>query len=313
MRKLVVVTPVFNEIETILQFWKRLRPQLTADESENWLVRAVLVDDGSIDGSIDLLKASIPASDWKFLTVIRLSRNFGHQQAVWAGIQSTAPDECILVMDSDLQDPPEMIEKFLESLESGDVVIAKRRSRQDSLLKKATAKIYYKFVSTLSGGIVREDVGDFWALSERAGQALKGYSEGLLFFRGLIMELGYRRIELVYDRDARFAGVTKYSLLKMIQLAIAGVTGFSIKPLVYIVYVAILSGVLASIAAMFLVVSKLIGAGEFSPGIVFVGVSVLVGLTTMHLSIGVIGLYVARVAIETKKRPHFFIDSVSRE
>lgn len=308
-RLLEIIVPVFNESQTINEFFRRFKNTVDKSEFFNWKISLTLINDGSSDSTAEELKKITKQKSNFGITVLTLSRNFGHQQAVWAGIEHSHQDACILVMDADLQDPPEMIGDFLQGLENFDVVIAQRISRNDSFTKKLFASIFYGILGRLSGGVVRANVGDFWALSERAKNNLLRYNEELKFLRGLVSDLGYPVKVIQYNRDARYAGETHYTFFKMIQLAIAGVTGFTIKPLVYTVYIAIsISGLLLP-AAFFLVWSRLIGESAISPGLTFVGVVVIISISLQFVVMSVLALYVARIAIEVKKRPVYILDN----
>lgn len=312
-RELSIVVPVYNENETIQEFFRRTKNAIDNLNCPNWSVSLILVNDGSNDSTAEQLEELIRETNSFSTTVVTLSRNFGHQQAVWAGIENSDQGSCILVMDADLQDPPEMLGDFLRGLEEYDVIIARRKSRDDSLSKRFFAQIFYKIAEKLSGGTVRANVGDFWALSERAKSALLEYREELKFLRGLISELGFPVKVLQYDRDARYAGKTKYSLLKMIQLAIAGVTGFTIQPLIYTVYVAIVVSLLLFPAAIFLAWSRFIGESVISPGLTFVGIVVIISIGLQFAVLSVLALYIARIAIEVKKRPVYILDNIIKK
>lgn len=308
-RLLEVVVPVFNENETLVEFFRRFNNEICKLDIPTWKISLIFVNDGSTDSTSDILNKLLERKYIFDLTVLNLSRNFGHQQAVWAGIENTSAKSCVLVMDADLQDPPEKIREFLLALEEFDVVMARRISRNDSVFKKMFASIFYGLLSKLSGGSVRANVGDFWALSERAKNHLLRYNEELKFLRGLVSDLGFPVKVIDYSRDARYAGRTKYSLFKMVQLAIAGVTGFTIKPLIYTVYVAIFLSFLLIPAAVFLVWNRVIGDNVISPGLTFVGVVVIISIGLQFIVLSVLALYLARVALEVKKRPIYILES----
>ena len=312
-RELSIVVPVYNENETIQEFFRRTKNAIDNLNFPNWSISLILVNDGSNDSTAERLKELIRDMNNFSTAVVTLSRNFGHQQAVWAGIENSDQGSCILVMDADLQDPPEMIGDFLQGLEECDVIIAHRKSRADSFSKKFFAHIFYGISGKLSDGRERGNIGDFWALSERARSALLEYREELKFLRGLVSELGFPVKVLQYDRDARYAGKTKYSLLKMIQLAIAGVTGFTIQPLIYTVYVAIIVALLLFPAAIFLAWSRFVGESVISPGLTFVGIVVIISIGLQFVVLSVLALYIARIAIEVKNRPVYILDSIVKK
>jgi len=309
-RLLEIVVPVFNEHETIIEFLRRITCTITDLQPPNWKISLILVNDGSSDSTAEKLEKYTEQKNIFDVTILTLSRNFGHQQAVWAGIEHTSEQSCVMVMDADLQDPPEMIISFLNGLDDFDVVVAQRTSREDTFVKKFSASIFYGILGKLSGGAVRANVGDFWALSERAKNNLLKYGEELKFLRGLVSDLGYPVKIIEYKRDARYAGETHYTFFKMVQLAIAGVTGFTIKPLVYTVYIAISISSLLFPAALFLAWSRLVGQSVISPGLTFVGVVVILSISLQFVVLSVIALYVARIAIEVKKRPVYILENV---
>lgn len=311
-RKLNIVVPVFNEAATLDEFYRRIQEAINDLNAPNWSVTLTFVNDGSTDASEHILEGIVSNCTDFNITVIKLSRNFGHQQAVWAGIEKSEKFSCVLVMDSDLQDPPEMIKDFIAELEESDVVIAQRRRRADSHAKKLFANIFYKIIGILSDDAVRANVGDFWALSERAKDSLLSYNEELKFLRGLVSQLGFRTKVLSYDRDQRYAGKTHYTIFKMIQLAIAGITGFTIKPLIYTIYVAVVVSLMLMPAALFLAWTRLSGDSVISPGLTFVGIVIIIAIGLQFIVLAVIALYIARIAIEVKKRPVYILDTVSK-
>ena len=309
-RLLNIVVPVFNEGDSISEFFRRTESAIEDLNFPNWSVALIFVNDGSTDSSLVQLKEII-SKHLKFKTsIINLSRNFGHQQAVWAGIENSETIACILVMDADLQDPPEMITNFLAGLEEHDVVLARRTTRSDSSAKKYFAKFFYTLLENLSGGTMRPNIGDFWALSERAKLTLLKHGEELKYLRGLVSELGFSRKIIEYNRDSRYAGQTHYSVFKMVQLAIAGITGFTIKPLIYTVYVAIGVSLLLIPAAIFLAWSRLAGESIISPGLTYVGITLILSISLLFVVLSILALYIARIAIEVKKRPVYILDSV---
>lgn len=308
-RELSIVIPIYNESETVDEFYARLVKVLKSQKSTNWNFSLIFVNDGSTDDTLLKLRG-LQLADRKIpFKIINLSRNFGHQQAVWAGIENSTEKSCVLVMDSDLQDPPEVIPEFIKGLEKHEVVIGKRISRKDRFWKKTLANIFYSILGNLSEGLVQSNVGDFWALSERAKLVLLTYPEELKFLRGLISHIGFSSIIVPYNRDGRFAGKTHYSVFKMVQLAIAGITGFSIKPLVYTVYVAMAFSFVLTLSALFLVYTRIRDSSPISPGLTFVGVVIIVSISLLFNVLAVLSLYIARIAIEIKRRPVYILNS----
>jgi dolichol-phosphate mannosyltransferase len=310
VRKLDIVVPVFNESQTIEEYFRRFSKSVRDLNKPNWKVTLIFVNDGSKDSTAEILERITQSKNRFDVKVLTLSRNFGHQQAVWAGVEHSSRDSCVMVMDADLQDPPEMISNFISGLEECDVVMARRATRNDSAVKKTSASLFYRILGKLSGGAVRSNIGDFWALSERAKVNFLLYKEELKFLRGIVSDLGYQVKIIDYNRDARYAGTTHYTILKMIQLAIAGVTGFTIKPLIYTVYIAIIFSALLLPAAIFLTWNRIFGTSEISPGLTFVGVVVIISISLQFIVMSVLALYVARIAIETKKRPVYILENI---
>lgn len=309
-RILCVVVPVYNESETINEFHNRLFRALIKLRISEWDFQIIFVNDGSSDDTMEKLLMIQEMGSSIETSIISLSRNFGHQEAVWAGIENSPRHSCVLVMDADLQDPPELIEEFIVGLENNDIVMGKRRSRKDSFGKKLFARLFYFILGNLSDGVVMADVGDFWALSERAKKTLLRYPEELKFLRGLITVIGFPTKVIFYDRDVRFAGKTHYSIIRMIKLAIAGMTGFTIKPLIYTVYAAIGVSAVLFPTVLFLAYSRITGTSQISPGLTFVGIVVIMSIALLFIVQSVIALYVARIAIEVKRRPVYVLDTV---
>lgn len=302
MRKIDIIVPVFNEEDGLSDFFLRLKPVVEKLTSEGWSVECIFVDDGSTDGSYRLLESLAHTS--QYIRTIRTARNYGHQAAIWAGITNCREDSCLLAIDSDLQDPPELIPDLLEKLAFADVVLARRKSRVDNFWKTLTADIFYRVIESLTEGLLRRQIGDFWALGEKAAQQLRSnYHERHIFLRGMIQDLGLRVAVVDYVRDPRARGVTKYSIARMLNLAVAGIAGFTIKPLVYISYLAIISAGVSTAAILFFLLGKVLGFVEFAPG-VGLGFSIVLGLTAAtHMALAVISIYLAKISVEVIRRP----------
>jgi len=308
MRYLEIIVPVYNEEDSIEEFYRRLENVLKSINTDEWKISVTFVNDGSTDETSVRLSSIVRPGKGLDFTILKLSRNFGHQQAVWAGIENSPRESSVLVIDSDLQDPPELIPSFLEAFNSADIVVAQRTSRDDSALKRLFATFFYRIMTNLSSGAVKANVGDFWAISGRAKAALLSHREELKFLRGLVIGLGFPISFIQYDRDARYAGKTHYSVFKMIQLAIAGLTGFSIKPLIFTVYIAISMSVLLFPAAVFLGWSRVNGQAAISPGLTYVGIVTIISISLLFVVLAVLALYIARIAIEVKRRPVYILD-----
>lgn len=298
-----VVAPVFNERDSIGAFIDTALKEMRATDREFELL---LVDDGSHDGSPEVIKQLMIGNSE--IRLISFSRNFGHQAAITAGVFS-ARGEAVIVMDSDLQDPPSLIPEMLEKWQSGaDVVYAVRRQRRgDSLFKRATASIYYKTLRSLSDTDIPADTGDFRLMTRRVVESLRDMPERDRFMRGMVSWVGFEQAPVYFDRDPRLAGESKYPLSKMVRLGLAGVIGFSDKPL----YLAITSGFvvlgLAVLGLSYIIFSLIFGWGEVVRGWSSVVVSVMFFSAVQLIFMGVIGLYVSRIFVEAKQRPLYII------
>jgi glycosyltransferase involved in cell wall biosynthesis len=297
-----IVIPVYNEEESIAELITRLRAVMDLLDGP---VEVLLVDDGSRDASYQLMEAASD-QDPRF-KVLQLSRNFGHQVAITAGLD-VAAGQAVVVMDADLQDPPEVIPKLVEQWHAGyDIVYAVRERREgETFLKKATARIYYNVLQRLAEVDQQVDVGDFRLTDRKALDAFLRMREKNRYVRGMFSWIGFRQISVPYCRAARAAGHTKYRLRKMIRLASDGILGFSTVPLRLVV----LAGLLIAIAAVgygaVAIALKLAGL-PYVPGYA----SLLVTITFLSgiqlVVIGIVGQYLARVYDEVRDRPLYLV------
>ena len=302
-----IVAPVFNEKDSIGTFIETTLREMRAIP---WNFELLLVDDGSHDGSADAIEQW--RSSHPEVRLIRFSRNFGHQAAITAGVFSARGD-AVIVMDSDLQDPPSLIPEMLASWQAGaDVVYAVRRQRKgDSFFKRVSASLYYKTLRSLSDTDIPADTGDFRLMSRRVVEALRDMPERDRFMRGMVSWVGFVQVPVYFDRDPRLAGESKYPLAKMIRLGLAGVIGFSDKPL----YLAITSGFvvlgLAVLGLLYIILSLIFNWGDVVRGWSSVVVSVMFFSAVQLIFMGVIGLYVSRIFVEAKQRPLYIIEKDS--
>ena len=302
---LSVVIPVFNEEETIPELDRRLRGFL-ADLGVTWEV--VFVDDGSRDASAKLLQAL--AEQEPRYKLISFSRNFGHQIAITAGMDR-AEGEAVVVMDADLQDPPEVVRAMLEKWRaSADVVYAIRERRLgETWFKRITAAVFYRLFRAMLGFEVALDAGDFRLMSRQVVLTLRSLRERHRFIRGLVGWVGFRQAHVSYTRQERFAGVTKYPLKKMLGFAFDGITSFSTLPLRMATWL----GALAALSAMGLGVwafwVKIQGTSAV-PGWTTIMILVALGSSMQLLVIGILGAYVGRIYEEVQRRPLY---AVARE
>jgi glycosyltransferase involved in cell wall biosynthesis len=297
---LSVVVPVFNEAGTLPELHRRLAAVLADTASE-----IVMVDDGSRDGSWEIMR-ELSAAD-PGLRLLRLSRNFGHQAAITAGLDAARGD-AVVVMDGDLQDPPELIPDLLARWRDGyDVVYAVRAERTgESRVRLLSISVFYKLLRRIAGNEIPANVGDFRLMSRRVVDALKEMPERARFLRGMTSWVGFRQVGVEYKRDARFAGESKYPPRKLLRLALDGITSFSTFP---IKLVAWLGFVLVAFCLITLgwALYERIFSDTVPQGWTSLLVVVLLLGGVQLLSLGIIGQYVARIFDEAKQRPLYFV------
>lgn len=300
---LSVVVPVRNEEAVLAEFHRRL---VAAIEDTPGGFEVIYVDDGSTDGT-PLILRQLRAQDARIGT-LRLSRNFGKELAMSAGLRESLGAATVII-DADLQDPPELIPAMLDEWRRGaDVVNMRRRHRAgESWLKRATAYGFYRVMNRLSDVPIPVDTGDFRLLSRRALDALNSLPERNRVMKGLFAWIGFRQRSIDYDRDARVAGSSKWRYWKLWNLALEGITGFSIAPLKVATYVGFLTALSAFVYAAFVFVKTLL-LGDPVPGFptLVVLISFLGGLQLM--AIGVLGEYVGRLFVEAKNRPLYLVE-----
>jgi glycosyltransferase involved in cell wall biosynthesis len=299
---LSLVIPIYNEEPVIPELERRLGTVLAGLGAvvDSWEV--VLIDDGSADRSFELLSAM--ADKEPRFKVISLARNFGHQMAITAGIDR-AEGDAVVVMDADLQDPPEVIASMIEKWREGwDVVYGVRKSRKgETVFKRATAAVFYRLFRAMLGGLsVPLDAGDFRLMSRSAVLALRALRERHRFVRGMVSWIGFRQTAVYYDRDVRFAGTTKYPFRKMLRFAIDGMTSFSIIPLRVATWLGIIAGIAAIGIGGWALYVKLFLSGVVT-GWTTIMILVAFGSSAQLLMIGILGEYVGRIYEEVKRRP----------
>jgi len=303
MADISVVIPVFNEENNIQELYLRLIKVLNS-LSDNYEI--IFVDDGSIDNSFKIIK-NLSLSDDK-VKYIQLSRNFGHQIAVTAGLDNTSGDK-VVIIDADLQDPPEVIIELYEKLlDDYDVVYAKRKERKgDSFFKKITAKIFYRILSKITSIDIPIDTGDFRIMNKKVVEVLKNMPEQNKFIRGQISWAGFRQTHINYVRVERFAGETGYNYSKMIRFAKDGITAFSDFPLKMVTLMGFLVAIIAFGVMIYALYSKYILGGAV-PGWASLMISMLFLGGVQLIGIGIIGEYIGRIASNVKNRPLYVVN-----
>jgi dolichol-phosphate mannosyltransferase len=309
-RRLVTyVLPVHDEEETLQAFHDTLVN--ATDKRPDLDVEFVYVDDGSRDGSLETL-LGLRAGDDR-VTVLSLSRNFGHQIAVTAGLDAAAHADAVVVMDTDLQDPPEVSLELIEAWESGvDVAYAQRRTRRDAPLKRGTAYAFYWLLSRLASVDIPRNVGDFRLMDRRVVAEVVRYREHDRFLRGIVAHVGFRQEAVPFDREPRHAGSSSYPWRTMLKLAADGILGFSTFPLRLISRLGVLISGLSALGAAFVLYVRLFRPEQAVPGWAFITVGMFLLGGIQLLMMGVIGSYLGRVYVETQDRPLYSLALTSR-
>lgn len=304
-KKLIsILIPAYNEEEVLGLLFARLKE--LADNQPDYNFEFFFVNDGSRDRTYEIIRNH--AEKDTRVGYLNLSRNFGKEIAMVAGFDAVRGDAMVII-DADLQDPPELIPQMIEYWEQGyDDVFAKRRSRAgESLLKKKTSAWYYKILQNSTRIPIQVDTGDFRLLDRRCIEALKQFRESERYTKGMFSWIGYRKKEILYDRDPRAAGETKWNYTKLVNLAIDGITSFTTAPLRISTYVGALVSLVAFVYIVYLLVRPLFGVPTGDGYSSIMAVILFLGGVQL-LSLGVIGEYIARIFNETKHRPLYFVE-----
>jgi polyisoprenyl-phosphate glycosyltransferase len=299
-----VVIPVYNERENIAALIARVQPVI--ERATDGAFEVLFVDDGSRDGSSELLDEA-SARDQRY-KVLHLSRNFGHQAALQAGLDA-ASGRAVALLDADLQDPPELLSQFIDKWREGyEVVYAVRRRRKESLWKRAAYNTFYRTLRFIAEIDTPLDAGDFCLLDERVVQTLVELRERNRFLRGLRSWVGFKQTEIEYERQARHAGTPKYTLRQLARLALSGYIGFSSLPLRLAAWLGLLSAAAGFIMTIWVVLEKL--RGVVAPQGWASTIAVILFISGVQLIIlGVIGEYLGRVYDEVRRRPLYIVSS----
>ena len=305
MKKISLVIPMYYEEQVAEECYKRVSNVLK--ELKDYEYEIIFVNDGSKDKTLEILE-NIAEKD-KNVKVISFSRNFGHQAAVTAGLKYVTGD-AIVIMDADLQDPPELIPDMLKYWEDGyEVIYGKRKTREgESAFKLLTAKAFYSTLNKLSDVEIPKDTGDFRLVDKKVVDVINSLPEHNKFLRGLFSWVGFKQYAYEYERKERFAGKTKYPLKKMLKLAQDGILSFSTKPLKIVGGFGILSVIISICILIYSILSFAFKWNNLTPGwtslmctMTFLGGVILI-------SLWMIGEYIARIYDETKQRPQYIVD-----
>jgi len=303
-----VIGPVYNEAEVLPEFWRRL--EAVMQDCSDYRFHAVFVDDGSRDTSFAILQ-QIAAQDER-LSAIRFSRNFGKEAAMTAGIDYADADWTVII-DADLQDPPELIPQMLRRAGEGyDVVLAHRTSRHgESWHKQFFSHLFYRLMGVLNPGFhLPTDTGDYRVMSRRAIAALARLRESNRFMKGIFAWIGFPTSEVAYERDPRYSGTSKFDFLKLLNHAIDGITSFSTMPLRIATYLGLVVSLLAFTYGIAIVIRTAL-YGDPVAGFPTLIASILFLGGVQLLCIGIIGEYVGRIYGEAKQRPLYLVEGVT--
>lgn len=305
MKKISIVIPMYYEELVAEECYKRVNNVLTnLHEYEHEIV---FINDGSKDKTLEILER-IAEKDSN-VRVISFSRNFGHQAAVIAGLKCTSGD-AVVIIDADMQDPPELIPEMVKLWEQGnEVVYGKRKTRDgESAFKLITAKMFYKTLNALSDVDIPKDTGDFRLVDKKVVDTMNSLPEHNKFLRGLWSWLGYKQYAFEYERKERFAGETKYPLKKMLKLASDGIISFSSKPIKMVGVLGIISIIISFIILIYALISYACKLNNLSAGWTSLMCAITFFAGVQLLSLWIISEYIGRIYDETKGRPQYIID-----
>lgn len=304
-KKLVtILVPAYNEQEVLHMLYERL--QKIIDTNKKYDFEILLINDGSKDKTL-LIMEDLRKKD-KRVCYLNLSRNYGKETAMIAGLDYSKGD-AVIIIDADLQDPPELIPEMLKYWEEGyDDVYAKRKSRKgETWLKKFTSKMYYKTLQSVTRIEIQKDTGDFRLLDRRCVEALKSIRESQRYTKGLFSWIGFNKKEILYDRDPRAAGNTKWNYKKLIDLSIDGLTSFTTAPLRWSAIIGLFVSAIGFLYMIYIIIKTII-LGIDVPGYASTMVVILFLGGLQLIVLGVIGEYLGRAFYETKGRPLYFVE-----
>ena len=304
MKTISILIPAYNEEPVLDKLAKRLGK--LADDNTDYEFEFLFVNDGSKDKTLDLIKQY--AEKDPRVSFVNLSRNFGKEIGMIAGLDHVTGDATV-VIDADLQDPPELIPEMIRLWEEGyDDVYAKRKSRDgESFLKKFSSKMYYRILQSLTRIEIQKDTGDFRLLDRRVVEALKQFRESQRNTKAMFSWVGFHKKEILYDRDARAAGETTFNYLKLAELAIDGITSFTTSPLRISTYIGVFVSIFTFIYLVILVIRTFFFGADLAGYPSTMAVILFLGGVQL-LSLGIIGEYVGRIFNETKQRPLYLIE-----
>ena len=305
MKKISIVVPMYNEEEMAVICYERISKVLK--ELDNYESEIIIVNDGSKDKTLQIIE-ELAKKDSK-VKVISFSRNFGHQAAVTAGLKETKGD-AIVIIDADMQDPPELIKDMISLWEQGnDVIYAVREKRKgESMFKLLSAKMFYKILYNMSDVKIPKDTGDFRLADRKVVDVINALPEHNKYLRGLFSWTGFNQKPIKYSRDERKYGKTKYPLKKMLKLAFDGIISFSNKPLKMIGTIGILSVLISFIVFVYAILSYIFNLNNLVPGWASIIICIAFFSGVQLISIWLISEYISRIYDEARNRPEYIID-----
>lgn len=309
MKKISIIIPAYNEEESLPFLYERLEKLM--NEINNYEFEVLFINDGSKDNTIKMIK-ELRAKDER-ICYVDFSRNFGKEIAMLAGLDY-AKGDAVIFMDADLQDPPELIPELIKYWEQGyDDVYARRKSREgETWLKKFTSKMYYKVLQSLTRVAIQKDTGDFRLLDRRCVNALRKLRESQRCSKSMFSWIGYNKKEVLYDRDPRIAGKTKWNYRRLIDLAIDGITSFTTSPLRVSTYLSIPTFILLAVYFIY-VIAKCIATQVAIQAFQAIILLILFFSGIQIMLFGIVGEYLGRIFNETKNRPLYFVNEYNGE
>ena len=299
---ITIIAPIYNELENLPILYDRISDVMDR-AGQSW--ELILVDDGSTDGSTDVIR-DIAKKDERIKPVI-FARNFGHQIAVTAGLDYSR-GQAVVIIDADLQDPPEVILQLIEKWQEGfEVVYAVRSEREgETFFKKVTASVFYRLIFRITDVKIPMDTGDFRLMDRKVVDVMNSMREHHRFLRGMSAWVGFKQVGVTYKRAARLAGETKYPFKKMMKLALTAITGFSYVPLQIATYVGFISAGISLIAIPLVILMRMFGSQQFT-GQATTLIAVLFLGGVQLISLGILGEYIGRIYDEVKGRPLYIV------
>lgn len=297
-----IIAPIYNELENLPILYKRIN-EVMDKSGQSW--ELILVDDGSTDGSTDVIR-EISNHDARIRPVI-FARNFGHQIAVTAGLDYSR-GQAVVIIDADLQDPPEVILEMIEKWHEGyEVVYAVRSDREgETFFKKVTASVFYRLIFRITDVKIPLDTGDFRLMDRKVVSVMNSMREHHRFLRGMSAWVGFKQVGVTYKRAARLTGETKYPFKKMLKLALTAITGFSYVPLQIATYIGFISAGISLIAIPVVILMRILGSQQFT-GQATTLIAVLFLGGVQLISLGILGEYIGRIYDEVKGRPLYIV------